>query len=115
MLYQTPNYFGEIVDISSIDGTLLIVCTDLSTLSIIEPPRFADIVVGDVQSLGVPMSFGGPHAGVIACKEKYMRQLPGRLAGRTVDAEGNQAFTLTIQTREQHQDGNRLRRYQSSI
>ena len=62
----------------------------------------ADIVVGDVQTLGLPMSFGGPHAGFMACKEKYVRQLPGRLAGRTVDAEGNQAFTLTIQTREQH-------------
>ena len=59
-------------------------------------------MVGDVQTLGVPMSFGGPGAGFMACKEKYMRQLPGRLAGRTVDAEENQAFTLTIQTREQH-------------
>jgi len=59
-------------------------------------------MVGDVQTLGIPMSFGGPSAGFMACKEKYMRQLPGRLAGRTVDKDGNQAFTLTIQTREQH-------------
>jgi glycine dehydrogenase subunit 1 len=62
----------------------------------------ADIVVGDIQPLGIPMNFGGPHAGYMACKESYMRQLPGRLVGRTVDADGEQAFTLTIQTREQH-------------
>ncbi len=104
ILIQTPDYFGEIRDIKPVDGTLLVVCTDLASLSILTPPGEygADIVVGDVQSLGIPMSFGGPHAGIIACKEKYMRQMPGRLAGRTVDAEGKQAFTLTIQTREQH-------------
>ena len=104
VLIQTPDYFGEIQDIKNIENTLLIVCTDLASLSILKPPAEygADIVVADVQSLGIPMNFGGPHAGVIACKEKYMRQMPGRLAGRTVDADGNQAFTLTIQTREQH-------------
>ena len=74
----------------------------MAALSIIEPPRHADIVVGDVQPLGIPMWFGGPHAGYMACREKYMRQLPGRLVGRTIDADGQQAFTLTIQTREQH-------------
>ncbi len=102
VLIQTPDYYGEIHEIKKSEDTILIVCTDFSTLSILNPPTEADIVVGDIQSLGIPMSFGGPHAGVIACKEKYMRQMPGRLAGRTVDAEGNQAFTLTIQTREQH-------------
>lgn len=104
ILYQTPNYYGEIVKPEKIEDTLLVVCTDLSTLSILKPPSEygADIVVADVQSLGVPMNFGGPHAGIIATKEKYMRQLPGRLAGRTVDKDGNQAFTLTVQTREQH-------------
>jgi len=104
IIIQTPNYYGEIQDIKPVDDTLLIVCTDLSTLAILKPPAEygADIVVADIQSLGIPMSFGGPHAGVIACKEKFMRQMPGRLAGRTVDADGNQAFTLTIQTREQH-------------
>lgn len=103
ILIQTPDYHGEIIDVSPID-TLLIVCTDVSTLSILKPPSDygADIVVGDIQTLGIPQEFGGPHAGFIACREKYMRQLPGRLAGRTVDAEGNQAFCLTIQTREQH-------------
>lgn len=104
VLIQTPDYYGEILDIKPIENTILIVCTDLATLSILKPPSEygADIVVADLQSLGIPMSFGGPHAGVIACREKYMRQLPGRLAGRTVDKDGNQAFTLTIQTREQH-------------
>lgn len=100
VLIQTPNFYGEIVDIKSVD-TLLVICTDVSTLSILEPIE-CDIMVGDVQTLGIPASFGGPTAGFMACREKYMRQLPGRLAGRTVDAEGNQAFTLTIQTREQH-------------
>lgn len=103
VLVQTPDYFGEIIDVKPVE-TLLIVCTDISTLSILKPPSEygADIVVGDIQTLGIPQEFGGPHAGFIACRDKFMRQLPGRLAGRTVDADGNQAFCLTIQTREQH-------------
>ncbi len=100
VLIQTPDFYGEIVDVKPVD-TLLVICTDVSALSILKPVE-CDIMVGDVQTLGIPMSFGGPGAGFMACKEKYMRQLPGRLAGRTVDAEENQAFTLTIQTREQH-------------
>jgi len=100
VLVQTPNFYGEIEDIKPVE-TLLVVCTDVSTLSILKPVD-CDIMIGDVQTLGIPMSFGGPSAGFMACKEKYMRQLPGRLAGRTVDADGEQAFTLTIQTREQH-------------
>jgi len=104
VLVQNPDYYGEIQEICPVDDSLLIVCTDLSALSILKPPAEcgADIVVGDIQTLGIPMSFGGPHAGVIACKERYMRQMPGRLAGKTIDKDGNQAFTLTIQTREQH-------------
>lgn len=101
ILIQYPDYWGEINEIKKTD-TILIVCANLSALSIIKPPVEADIVVGDIQPLGIPMSFGGPHAGYMACKEAYMRQMPGRLVGRTVDKEGNQAFTLTIQTREQH-------------
>ena len=101
VLVQYPDYYGEITPIKKLDTTL-IVCANLSALSVIEPPREADIVVGDIQPLGIPMNFGGPHAGYMACKEAYMRQMPGRLVGRTVDADGKQAFTLTIQTREQH-------------
>lgn len=101
VLIQYPDYYGEITPIVKPDTTL-IVCANLSALSVIEPPREADIVVGDIQPLGIPMNFGGPHAGYMACKETYMRQMPGRLVGRTVDSDGKQAFTLTIQTREQH-------------
>ncbi len=101
IMIQNPDFYGEITEIKKTE-TLLIVCTNLSALAIIEPPKEADIVTGDVQTLGIPMAFGGPYAGFIACKEKFMRQLPGRLAGRTVDAEGNPAYCLTIQTREQH-------------
>lgn len=100
VLIQTPNYFGEIEEIKTVE-TLLVICTDVSTLSILKPVE-CDIMIGDVQTLGIPMNFGGPSAGFMACKEKYMRQLPGRLAGRTIDKEGNEAYTLTIQTREQH-------------
>lgn len=101
VMVQNPDYYGEISTINKLDTTLIVVA-NLSALSILEPPREADIVVGDIQPLGIAMSFGGPHAGYMACKETYMRQLPGRLVGHTVDADGKDAYTLTIQTREQH-------------
>ena len=101
VLIQYPDYYGEITEIVK-PNTTLIICANLSALSIIKPPVEADIVVGDIQPLGIPMSFGGPHAGYMACKEAYMRQMPGRLVGATLDADGNKAYTLTIQTREQH-------------
>ena len=101
VLVQNPDFYGEISEIEKPD-CLLVVCVDVSSLGILKPPYDADIVVGDIQTLGIPMSFGGPHAGFMACKEKFMRQLPGRLAGRTVDADGKPAYCLTIQTREQH-------------
>lgn len=103
VLVQTPDYYGEIIEPKQVD-CLLVVCCDVSTLSLLKPPSEygADIVVGDIQTLGIPMNFGGPTAGFMACREKFMRQLPGRLAGRTVDKDGKQAFCLTIQTREQH-------------
>jgi len=101
VLVQYPDYYGEITNLVK-PQTTFIVCANLSALSIIKPPSEADIVVGDIQPLGIPMNFGGPHAGYMACKEAYMRQMPGRLVGRTLDADGKQAFTLTIQTREQH-------------
>lgn len=101
VLIQNPDFYGEITEITKPD-CLLAVCVEISSLGILKPPSDADIVVGDIQTLGIPLSFGGPHAGFIACKEKFMRQIPGRLAGRTVDADGNPAYCLTIQTREQH-------------
>ena len=103
VLVQTPNYYGEILEPKAVD-CLLVVCSDISTMSILKPPAEygADIVVGDIQTLGIPMNFGGPSAGYMACREKLMRQMPGRLAGRTLDKDGKQAFCLTIQTREQH-------------
>lgn len=109
VLIQNPNYYGEISEIKLKElmtdmKTLLVACVDISSLAVLKSPSEygADIVVGDIQPLGIPMSFGGPHAGFMACIEKLMRQLPGRIAGRTLDADGKQAFTLTIQTREQH-------------
>ena len=101
IMIQNPDFYGEIQDINT-QNTTLIVVSNLSALSILEPPLQADIVVGDIQPLGIPISYGGPHAGYMACKECYMRQLPGRLVGKTLDADGNDAYTLTIQTREQH-------------
>lgn len=102
IMVQNPDFYGEITSINKPQDCLLVVCIDISSLGILKPPTEADIVVGDIQTLGIPMEFGGPHAGFIACKEKFMRQIPGRLAGRTVDADGNPAYCLTIQTREQH-------------
>ena len=101
VLLQNPDYYGEISQLPQVE-TLLVVCTTPQSLSVMKPPVEADIVVGDIQSLGIPQSFGGPHAGFMACKEKYMRQLPGRLTGKTIDANGEVAYTLTLQTREQH-------------
>ena len=101
VLVQYPDYYGEIREIKKTDTTL-IVCANLSALSVLKPPYEADIVVGDIQTLGIASNFGGPHAGYMACKEAYMRQMPGRLVGATVDADGKTAYTLTIQTREQH-------------
>lgn len=109
VLIQTPNFYGSIEDTDFgnvlVDSkTLLVACVDISSLAILKSPAEygAGIVVGDIQPLGIPMSFGGPHAGFMACRDKFMRQMPGRIAGRTLDADNNQAFTLTIQTREQH-------------
>lgn len=103
VLVQTPNYYGEIIQPKEVE-CLSIICCDPSSLAILKTPAEmgADIAVGDIQTLGIPMNFGGPSAGFIACREKLMRQLPGRLAGRTVDKDVKQAFCLTIQTREQH-------------
>ena len=110
VIIQYPNYFGIIEDLSKIEqivhkaGALLIVVCDPINLGYLTPPGnfAADIVVGDAQPCGNFLSFGGPSAGFMACRIEYVRQLPGRLVGRTIDGQGLDAFTLTLQAREQH-------------
>ena len=109
VIVQTPNFFGileqvdELAQLAHSKGALLVVVfTEAVSLGLVEPPREADIVVGELQSFAITPSYGGPYAGIIATKEKFIRQLPGRLVGETVDAEGRRAFCLTLATREQH-------------
>jgi len=109
VLVQSPNFFGVIEDIPAIaaiahaKGALLIVSiAEAVSLGVVRPPVEADIVSMEAQSFGVALSYGGPFCGVIATKEKYVRQMPGRLVGQTVDKEGNRGFVLTLATREQH-------------
>ena len=109
VLIQSPNFFGTIEDVAAIaeiahkNGALLVVSiAEAVSLGIVEPPREADIVAMEAQSFGVPLGFGGPYCGVIATREKYVRQMPGRLAGQTVDRNGKRGFVLTLATREQH-------------
>jgi glycine dehydrogenase subunit 1 len=109
VMVQSPNFFGVVEDVKRLaaiahaSGALLVHSfTEAVSLGLLEPPRDADIVAGELQSFAISPSYGGPFAGVIACKEKYVRQLPGRLVGQTKDAKGNRAFCLTLATREQH-------------
>ncbi len=109
VLVQSPNFFGVIEDIPAIaeiahaKGALLIVSiAEAISLGIVRPPREADVVSMEAQSFGVALSYGGPFCGVIAAKEQYVRQMPGRLVGQTTDAAGNRGFVLTLATREQH-------------
>jgi glycine dehydrogenase subunit 1 len=111
VVVQNPNILGHVVDLSELaarcheQGALLIaVVTEPVSLGAIRSPgeMGADIVVGEGQSLGVGLQFGGPYVGLFACAEKHVRQMPGRLAGMTVDAEGKRGFVLTLSTREQH-------------
>ncbi len=101
-LYQSPNYLGEIMQVPQKNNKeIIIACVDISTLSLLEPPK-SDITVGDFQTLGLSLNFGGPYGGFICCHDEYKRQLPGRIVGKTVDKEGNDAYVLTLQAREQH-------------
>jgi glycine dehydrogenase subunit 1 len=109
VIVQSPNFFGlleqvdELSSIVSKKGVLLVVVfTEAVALGLIKPPKEADIVVGELQSFAISPSYGGPYAGIIATREKYIRQLPGRLVGETTDSSGNRAFCLTLATREQH-------------
>ena len=109
VLVQSPNFFGIIEDIPAIaeiahkKGALLIVSiAEAVSLGVVRPPTEADIVSMEAQSFGVALSYGGPFCGVIAAKEQYLRQMPGRLVGQTTDHDGNRGFCLTLSTREQH-------------
>src|SRR5215470_4736218 len=110
VVIQYPNFFGcleevrAVADIAHEAGALLIVVADPINLGLLTPPGAcgADIVVGEGQGLGVPMSFGGPNLGVFAAKQELVRRMPGRLVGATVDLDGRRGFVLTLQTREQH-------------
>jgi glycine dehydrogenase subunit 1 len=81
---------------------LVVSIAEAVSLGIVEPPRDADIIAMEAQSFGVPLGFGGPYCGVIATREKFVRQMPGRLVGQTVDKQGRRGFVLTLATREQH-------------
>lgn len=111
LVVQSPNFFGCIEDLKSLAdaahavGALLVVAvTEAISFGMLKTPGSygADIVVGEGQSWGIPMSFGGPHVGLFATQEKYVRQMPGRLAGVAYDKNGNRGFVLTLSTREQH-------------
>jgi glycine dehydrogenase subunit 1 len=109
VIIQTPNFFGIVeqvkaaAEIAHRHGALLVVVfTEAVSLGLLEPPADADIVAGELQSFAISPSYGGPYAGIIATKEKYIRQMPGRLVGQTTDSRGNRAFCLTLSTREQH-------------
>jgi glycine dehydrogenase subunit 1 len=111
VVVQGPSFFGDLVDLRAIAsaaharGALLVaVVTEAVSLGIVTPPgdMGADIVVGEGQSIGNGLNFGGPYVGLFATKHKYVRQMPGRLCGETVDAEGKRGFVLTLSTREQH-------------
>jgi glycine dehydrogenase subunit 1 len=110
LIVQHPDAFGTLVDVRAIAdaahaaGALLVQVTEPHSAALLEPPGAlgADIVVGEGQPLGIPMSYGGPHLGIFACRESLVRQMPGRIAGQTVDADGVRGFVNTLQTREQH-------------
>ena len=111
VVVQYPDILGRIADLSALaeaahaKGALLIaVVTEPVALGLLKSPgeMGADIVVGEGQSIGVGLNFGGPYVGLFACREKHIRQMPGRLAGETIDADGKRGFVLTLSTREQH-------------
>ena len=111
IIVQSPNVFGTVTDLKSIGeaahaaGALMVAAfTEAVAFGAIEPPGAygADIACGEGQSIGNALNYGGPYVGLFACKEKYVRQMPGRIAGETVDVDGGRGFVLTLSTREQH-------------
>ena len=113
LVIQQPNFFGRIEDIDALTdmahekGWLVIGVVNPTSLALLKPPgewgsNGADIAIGEGQPLGIPLSSGGPYFGFMCCRQKLVRQMPGRLIGRTLDADGNPGFSLTLQAREQH-------------
>jgi len=109
VLIQSPNFFGIIEDVAAIadivhkkSALLVVSIAEAVSLGIVRPPAQADIVSMEAQSFGVPLGFGGPYCGVMATRDKYVRQMPGRLVGETTDRNGKRGFVLTLSTREQH-------------
>lgn len=110
IIVQNPNCFGAVDDHADVAskahklGALAIACVYPISLAMLKTPAEMgiDIAVGEGQSLGIPLSFGGPYLGFMTAKKEYIRQMPGRIAGETVDAQGRRGFVLTLQTREQH-------------
>lgn len=110
VVVQNPNFFGivepaaEIAPLAQASGALYIACVNPLSLGLLTPPGEygADIAVGEGQCLGIPTGYGGPFLGLFSCKTKWLRKMPGRLVGQTVDVDGKRAFVLTLQAREQH-------------
>lgn len=109
VIVQTPDFHGEPQALEQLrkqctetGALLVVVVNEILSLGILPPPAEADMVVGEAQSIGVTMSFGGPHLGFFACRKEYLRQMPGRLCGETVDKDGKRSYVLTLNTREQH-------------
>lgn len=111
VVVQNPDFFGNVRDLTPIaeaahakNALMIVVVTEIMSLGLVTPPgeMGADIVVGEGQSLGNPLNFGGPYVGLFAARQKFVRQMPGRLCGETEDAEGKRGFVLTLSTREQH-------------
>jgi len=113
LLIQQPNFFGRLEDVDALTdwahehGALAIAVVNPTALALLKPPgqwgkRGADIAVGEGQPLGVPLSSGGPYFGFMTARMEHVRQMPGRIVGRTLDTEGREGFTLTLQAREQH-------------
>ena len=109
LVVQSPNFFGALENLASLaeaahaSGALLVTAiAEALSLGVVKPPAEADIVAMEAQSLGLAPSYGGPFAGVVAAQEKFVRQMPGRLAGQTTDQDGRRGFVLTLATREQH-------------
>lgn len=111
VIVQYPDFYGSVYDLAPLRAAcdankclLVVAFSDITAFALIEPPGAvgADIAVGSGQSLGIPMGFGGPHLGLLTCRQQYVRQMPGRVCGLTSDADGKRGFVLTLATREQH-------------